>query len=118
MYTLFWLTLNPEAPETFTNPHETMSMFGGFLIIVYAIFSVIVFLNLLIATMNSTISKVSDKQHVYWKFVRAGIWLDYFGDEVALPPPFNLITVSLIFLKYVVHSMKKNCGEPVVIKVN
>jgi transient receptor potential cation channel subfamily M protein 2 len=85
---------------------------GNILIVSYAIYSVIVFLNLLIATMNSTIQKVSDKRHLYWKFVRTGIWVDFFGEESALPPPFNLITGFVIFVTFVVKKIVKQCCPP------
>ena len=39
--------------------------------------AVIVFLNLLIASMNSTVQKIQDKQAVYWKYARAGTFSTY-----------------------------------------
>ena len=36
------------------------------------VIAVVVFLNLLIASMNSTVQKIQDKQDIYWKFARAG----------------------------------------------
>ena len=35
----------------------------------------VIFMNLLIAIMNTTMQEVHDKKLLYWKFVRAGISL-------------------------------------------
>ena len=35
----------------------------------------VIFMNLLIAIMNTTMQEVHDKKLLYWKFVRAGILL-------------------------------------------
>ena len=40
----------------------------------------IVFLNLLIASMNTTLQKIQDHREVYWKFARAGDEPFYFGE--------------------------------------
>ncbi len=55
--------------------------------------AVIVFLNLLIALMNSTVQKVHDQKELYWKFTRTSIWVEFFDDTAMLPPPFTMLNV-------------------------
>ena len=61
----------------------------------YQIISAVIFMNLLIAIMNTTLQEVQDKKQLYWKFVRAGLWIRFFDDNRALPPPYNLLTFCL-----------------------
>ena len=111
MSNLFWLTLSAEDQrdddQEITPYTETINGFMSALTIIFAILTVIIFMNLLIATMNNTIQKVSDRQQLQWKFVRAGIWIDFFGDEAALPPPWNLVTVAVIIIKFIYKKSKK-----------
>ncbi len=91
---LFWGILNPEYPddEVFHND----SWEGVFAITVYAIYcvvAIIILLNLLVAIMNNTIQRVHDRKNTYWKFVRSTIWMEFFGEAYALPPPFGLFVI-------------------------
>ena len=68
----------------------------------------VILLNLLIALMNATIGKTQDRKHLYWKFVRTCIWLEFFGEANALPPPFNLLAVARSAVKGVyVHAVER-----------
>ena len=89
---LFWTILNPEEPEVFDS--STLDgYFGVIIVATYAVIAVIILLNLLIALMNTTITRIQDNKHLYWKFTRTCIWIEYFGDDMALPEPFSLFTV-------------------------
>ncbi len=57
--------------------------------------SAILLLNLLIALMNSTVQRIHDERETYWKFVRAGIWVGFFDERSALPPPFTVLAVAI-----------------------
>ena len=57
------------------------------------VMSAIIFLNLLIAVMNTTVQKVQEKRELYWKFARASVWIRFFDDNQALPPPFNCFNI-------------------------
>ena len=114
MSDLFWLTLSAEDQREDVSKTDCTATIHGFmsaLTIIFAILTVIIFMNLLIATMNNTIQKVSDRQQLQWKFVRAGIWIDFFGDEAALPPPWNLVTVGVIIIKFIYKKCKKVIGR-------
>ncbi|XP_070557752.1 short transient receptor potential channel 4-like [Ptychodera flava] len=62
-----------------------LTLYGLFCIIV-----MLVLLNLCIAMMSDTYTKIKENIDVEWKFVRTCMWLDFFVGPV-LPPPFNLI---------------------------
>ena len=51
----------------------------------------IIFLNLLIATMNSTVQKMEDQKDMYWTYTRSAIWMEHFDFVAAFPPPFSLV---------------------------
>ncbi len=55
------------------------------------VIAVVVFLNLLIALMNSTVQKVHEQKELYWKFTRTSIWVEFFDDTAVLPPPFTML---------------------------
>ena len=79
----------------------------------YQIISAVIFMNLLIAIMNTTMQEVHDKKLLYWKFVRAGIWLRFFDDTRALPPPYNLFNFITILKAFIIdrvfrRNMKKS----------
>ena len=112
---LFWLTLSAEDQrDDDVEITPCTAIINGFmtaLVVIFAVLTVIIFMNLLIATMNNTIQKISDRQQLQWKFVRAGIWLDFFGDEAALPPPWNLVTVTVSVIKFIYKTCRKVIGQ-------
>ena len=67
----------------------------------YQIISAVIMMNLLIAIMNTTLEIVQDKKLLYWKFVRAGIWIRFFDDSRALPPPYNLFNICTYIFSFV-----------------
>ena len=88
-------------------------MFSLLLMAAYQIISAVIFMNLLIAIMNTTMQEVHDKKLLYWKFVRAGIWLRFFDDTRALPPPYNLFNFITILKAFIINrvfrrNMKKS----------
>ena len=101
--TLFWFMLNPERPEEYTTD-KLDGVFAVILYATYAIIVIIILLNLLIAVMNTTITKVERRQDTYWKYTRTRIWTEFFGEHCALPMPFNVIlvirdTIRLTYIK-------------------
>ncbi|XP_077980727.1 short transient receptor potential channel 5-like, partial [Glandiceps talaboti] len=67
----------------------------------YALFCILVMLvllNLCIAMMSDTYTKIMENIDVEWKFVRTGIWLEFFSGPV-LSPPFNVIPTAYCFLR-------------------
>jgi len=90
---IFWGILNPEKPEVF-NTETADGVIALIVFAIYCVFIIIILLNLLIAVMNATIQKVNDRKHLYWKFVRTSIWIEYFGETYELPPPFSMYLVA------------------------
>ncbi len=92
---LFWSILNPgPSPEL-----DSETVQGLVVAVMYASFQIvacIIFLNLLIATMNSTVQRVESQKELYWKFTRSSIWMEFFDVTSMLPPPFNLLVVFWI----------------------
>ncbi|XP_066257268.1 transient receptor potential protein-like [Euwallacea similis] len=61
-------------------------MFGS-----YSVINVIVLLNMLIAMMSNSYQIISERSDTEWKFARSRLWVSYFDDGDALPPPFNMV---------------------------
>ncbi|XP_077991402.1 short transient receptor potential channel 4-like [Glandiceps talaboti] len=57
----------------------------------YHVIGIIVLLNILIAMMTKTYTRVEEDADIQWKYSRAELWMSYFGEGAALPPPFNLL---------------------------
>ena len=70
-----------------------------------------IFLSNLIEISTNAV-QVHDKKLLYWKFVRAGIWLRFFDDSRALPPPYNLFNFITILKAFIIERVfrrnKKN----------
>ncbi len=98
---IFWGMLNPEYPEDAFSTESEEGFFAIAIYAVYCVFTIIILLNLLIAVMNATIQKVQDRKHLYWKFVRTSIWMEFFGEAYALPPPFSILLNVRSLLKAV-----------------
>ena len=89
METLFWHSLGPGEIKLGLEDSALAKVLMGF----YQTISAVVFMNLLVAVMNATVQKIQDKKQLYWKFARAGVWIRFFDETRALPPPFNIINV-------------------------
>ena len=107
MEVLFWQSLSPEDPQKGLAEKSLSSLsstiFIKTLMAVFQTIIIIVFMNLLVAVMNATVQKIQEKKELYWMFARSSVWIRFFDDNCALPPPFNLITV----LRLVVKSLLK-----------
>ncbi len=88
---LFWSILNPGPQEDLASDETLAGLITAILYAMFQVLAVIVFLNLLIATMNSTVNKVETNRELYWKFTRTSIWMDYFEVSALLPPPFTIL---------------------------
>ena len=104
---LFWQSISPEYPQD--DLKIDLSPFSqAFTKVLFASFQtiiIIVFLNLLIAIMNATVQKIQDKKDLYWKFARSSIWIRFFDDNKALPPPYNLLSLLRLFVKFIINSL-------------
>ena len=102
---LFWQSISPEYPQD--DLKIDLSPFSrAFTKVLFASFQtiiIIVFLNLLIAIMNATVQKIQDKKELYWKFARSSIWIRFFDDNKALPPPYNLLSILRLLVKFIIN---------------
>ena len=98
-----WTILNP-GPSDFTDiSGRTVEI----LFAVYQCIIVVILLNLLIVMMNTTVQRLQDKKHLYWKFARTSIWLEFMKDGVVLPPPFLLLSLTLTVVLRIIGGMIK-----------
>ncbi|CAH1408067.1 unnamed protein product [Nezara viridula] len=79
--------------STTTNEHHLTEAVGYFAFATYMILTVIVILNMLIATMSNTFQKVTDNLDTEWLFGRTEVYMSYI-DLPVLPPPFNVIPTT------------------------
>ena len=89
-----WSILNPGPSESMQEKDRTAQA----LFVTYQVLVAIIMLNLLIAMMNSTVQRLQDKKHLYWKFSRTAIWLEFMRDGVMLPPPLLPLSVALTLI--------------------
>ncbi|XP_018319395.1 short transient receptor potential channel 5-like [Agrilus planipennis] len=80
----------PEKGVTVTNRHSFTEAIGYIAFAVFEFLTVIVILNMLIATMSHTFQTITDNVDIEWTFGKTEFYLDYMY-QTTLPPPFNLI---------------------------
>ena len=101
-----------EALE-FTVPENTQNTTTIFLYI-YEVFAVFIVINLLIAVINNTISKVDNNRFLYWQFTKASMQVSFFEDSFAVPCPWNIMSpIRIMFRLFAVTlgiSEDKLCG--------
>ena len=108
--TLFWSILNPGPTDVFMDRDDALGFATSLMFASFQVLAVIVFLNLLIAVMNSTVQKVETQRQLYWKFTRTSIWMDYFEPSSVITPPFTfLLPVWYVFLRilYIIRTMRR-----------
>ena len=112
MEVLFWQSLSPEDPQKGLAEKSLSSLsstiFIKTLMAVFQTIIIIVFMNLLVAVMNATVQKIQEKKELYWMFARSSVWIRFFDDNCALPPPFNLITVLRLVVKSLLKLSARN----------
>ncbi|XP_044748537.1 transient-receptor-potential-like protein [Coccinella septempunctata] len=98
---LFWASFGLVDLSSFElTGIKTYTRFWGLLMFgSYSVINVIVLLNLLIAMMSNSYAIIEEHSDTEWKFARTKLWLSYFEESATLPPPFNLIPTSKLFLK-------------------
>ncbi|XP_014599080.1 PREDICTED: short transient receptor potential channel 5-like [Polistes canadensis] len=76
--------------ETIINHHTFTEVIGYIAFASFEFISVVVVLNMLIACMTNTFTKVTDNVIVEWTFGRTEVYVDFML-MTTLPPPFNII---------------------------
>ncbi|XP_077985059.1 short transient receptor potential channel 4-like isoform X2 [Glandiceps talaboti] len=93
MSTLFWsiFGLVELSSLKVKADHASVENFGLILYAFYYVIAVVVLLNLLIAVMSDTYSKIEGNADTEWKFSRSEMWVGFFEEGSTLPPPFNIL---------------------------
>ncbi|KAF5297803.1 hypothetical protein FQA39_LY11952 [Lamprigera yunnana] len=78
---------------TIINKHVFTETVGYFAFALFEVLTVIILLNMLIATMSNTFQRVNDNTDVEWTFGRTEFYLEYIL-QTTLPSPFNLIPTA------------------------
>ncbi|XP_012142580.2 short transient receptor potential channel 4 isoform X2 [Megachile rotundata] len=76
--------------ETVINQHTFTEFIGYLSFAAFTFISVILILNMLIACMSNTLTKVTENVIVEWIFGRTEAYVDYML-TTTLPPPFNIV---------------------------
>jgi hypothetical protein len=95
---LFWKILDPGPEESLISGSGIKGVLAGIMFGSFQVLSAVVFLNVLVATMNATIQKVKDREDLYWKFSRTSVWIGYFDALASWPPPFGVVGVVLVLV--------------------
>ncbi|XP_077863793.1 short transient receptor potential channel 7-like [Saccoglossus kowalevskii] len=64
---------------------------GRILFAAYHVIGMVVLLNVLIAMMSNTYTKVEEDADIQWKYARSRLWVSFFGEGQTVPPPFNVL---------------------------
>ncbi|XP_071821075.1 short transient receptor potential channel 4-like isoform X2 [Apostichopus japonicus] len=97
MATLFWALFGlPDISVVdFTTAVGTKHYFtqtvGNLLYATYHVIAIVVLLNVLIAMMSNTYTRVEMDADIEWKFSRSKLWMSYFDELGTVPPPFNIL---------------------------
>nr|ALM26233.1 odorant receptor 43 [Athetis dissimilis] len=87
-------TRDPRSLEkVHDNRHVYTERIGYFCFGCFEVISVIVVLNMLIATMSNTFQRVNDNVDIEWTFGKTEVYIDYML-QTTLPSPFNLIPTA------------------------
>ncbi|XP_030853015.1 short transient receptor potential channel 5-like [Strongylocentrotus purpuratus] len=103
MSTLFWALFGlPEMNIVDIRgvDHEFTETVGLMLYAAYHVIAIVVLLNVLIAMMSNTYTRIEDDSEVQWKFSRSKLWMSYFAGRGSLPAPFNVLPTpkSMLYL--------------------
>ncbi|XP_072176469.1 short transient receptor potential channel 4-like [Diadema setosum] len=73
---------------------------GLLLYAAYHVIAIVVLLNVLIAMMSNTYTRIEEDADIQWKFSRSKLWMSYFEGRGSLPTPFNIIPTpkSVLYL--------------------
>ncbi|KAH9502961.1 Short transient receptor putative channel 3 [Bulinus truncatus] len=80
--------------------------FGYFITGVYNIVTVTVLVNMLIAMMSRSFTRIAEDTDREWKFARSQLYMDYIGNRSSLPPPLNVL-----FIPKSIYENLKSSGQ-------
>ncbi|XP_070179708.1 short transient receptor potential channel 7-like isoform X2 [Littorina saxatilis] len=77
----------------------------------YHLTIIIVLVNLLIAMMARSFEKIVDDVDVEWKFARSVLYMEYIGEGVVPPVPFNVFTPFRDVISAVAKRLRECCRD-------
>ncbi|XP_076375592.1 LOW QUALITY PROTEIN: short transient receptor potential channel 4 [Megalopta genalis] len=80
--------------ESVINHHSFTELIGYIAFAVYTFIAVVLILNMLIACMSNTMTRVTENMIEEWAFGRTETYVDFML-TTALPPPFNIIPTPI-----------------------
>ncbi|RNA03569.1 Short transient receptor potential channel 6 [Brachionus plicatilis] len=91
--------------------NKLTEFFGTILFGCYHITSIIVLLNMLVASMTQSYEKILRESDIEWKFARSKLYMEYIKDGGTLPVPINIIptpkSIFYMFKKLTVICLRK-----------
>ena len=87
--------------------HEPTTTLASVLLWVYLFTATIILINLLIAQMADTYSRVTADGLVRWQFERAALIGEYKDTKPPLPPPLNLLCIAYYAVRGIIRCLSK-----------
>ncbi|XP_044175027.1 LOW QUALITY PROTEIN: short transient receptor potential channel 4-like [Acropora millepora] len=108
---LFWNVFGmTELGDLNTSEEFVITQYAGeVLLALYAIASLLVAINMLIAMMSNTYQRVADDADIQWKFSRTRMWMPYLDEGNVMPPPFNLIPPPRVVINFCQRLLSHGC---------
>ncbi|XP_077863895.1 short transient receptor potential channel 4-like [Saccoglossus kowalevskii] len=107
---LFWALFGVNNLDSLTVEGDTdwvIEVVGYILYGAYHLIAIIVLLNILIAMMSNTYTRIDEDADMQWKYSRSQLWITYFGDENTIHAPFNIIPTSSTLMKFIRRFSRK-----------
>nr|XP_006820985.1 PREDICTED: short transient receptor potential channel 4-like [Saccoglossus kowalevskii] len=112
--TLFWTLFglsDLSSLKILHMDHWFTEMVGQMLYAAYHVLAIVVLLNILIAMMSNTYTKIEEDADMQWKYARSRLWLSYYEKRTALAPPFNVFPTWDSFRKIIRTFKRKIYGN-------
>ncbi|XP_044175029.1 short transient receptor potential channel 5-like [Acropora millepora] len=108
---LFWDVFGMmELQDLKTSEEFVITQYAGEVLLgLYAIASLLVAINMLIAMMSNTYQRVADDADIQWKFSRTRMWMQYLDEGSVMPPPFNLIPPPRVVINFCRRLCSRGC---------
>ncbi|XP_070555678.1 short transient receptor potential channel 4-like [Ptychodera flava] len=106
--TLFWGLFGMTELTTLRiqgTDHWFTENIGHILFAAYNVIAIVVLLNVLIAMMSNTYTRIEEDADMQWKFSRSSLWMSYYDETNTISPPFNVVPTWRSF-KYITKNMK------------
>ncbi|XP_077991085.1 short transient receptor potential channel 5-like [Glandiceps talaboti] len=85
--------------------HWFTETIGRLLYAAYHILAIVVLLNILIAMMSNTYTRIEEDADMQWKYSRSRLWISFYEEMSTLAPPFNLFpTVHCVKTWFLPHT--------------